>query len=146
MRKLIEVLKRNANTIGFGDVTGKGKSIVLHSNLLKEDLEVIENDISYAGMICYLTKGYLYLSEIYLDNLQKSLDELDKNIISEKQFVYVMFLRQQDDSTYDLNLFNKVVSVSNLKSKEDVKYSIDLFKRSADRIQEIILNKIEYRF
>jgi hypothetical protein len=94
MKELISILKRNANKIAFGDVTGNGvKSIVLHDHLAKEDLDIIESNISDAGIICYLTNGIASISEEYLYNLQKSLDSLNKDIISERQFIYLLLLQ-----------------------------------------------------
>lgn len=146
MKEIINVLKKYANKISIWDVNGNGSdNIVLYTQIPKEDLDIIENNISYAGMICYLTKNIGSLSEEYLNNLQKSLDLLDKSIISEKQFIYLMFLQQQDDYTYEHHLFKKVQTEENLKTKEDVQYAINLFKTSADRIEKYISSKIEYR-
>lgn len=138
MEKIFNVLKKNAKKI---DIINKntlehGKDpfyeVKIFDGVSKEDIEVIQENISEVGMIAYLTRDFVRLSEEYLKNLEESLNNLDEEVTTKKQALYIKFLMQQDRCTRESFPFKKVRDLNN-ENKEATSYTIRLFEKSADR-------------
>lgn len=138
MDKIFDVLKRNAKKI---DIVDKNcleynekpfYEIIIFNGVSKDDLEIINDNISEVGMIAYLTRDFTRLSKDYLENLEESLNNLNIKNTTKKQALYLAFLEQQDSYTHESFPFKKVRNLNN-KNKEETSYLIKLFETSADR-------------
>lgn len=97
MKKIFDVLKRNSKRI---DIINKNcleydedpfYEIIIFNGVSKEDLEIIQDNISEVGMIAFLTRDITRLSEEYLKNLEESLNNLDEEKTTKKQALYIQF-------------------------------------------------------